>query len=635
MKVQDKPQVMYVEEIASLEKQGLSFPLKTVLEENGFDVETISPAEIPRELVTLHRSDVLILNNISADRLSTKQLKNIENYVRDMGRGLVVIGGESAFGTGGYTDTALERVLPVEMTPRQRKDSVALFFVIDISGSMANYVETQQKIQLAIEGVGAGIRNVKDEDVAGIIGFNTEVYLISPLTSEHSTLRQAAANLRPRGGTTKMKDALHKAGEILEAADAKSKHIILLSDGKSKGEPSEFLNLARALTAAHIGITAIALGDADKTLLKDITEVGNGRFRYVQNVQELPVILMETVKETQRYIVQEPFQPILSAPDAPVLEGIGVPPLLHGYVATAEKEYAQVLIRSHRDEPILAAWNFGLGRAVAWTSDVKPAWAREWLRWENFGRLWGQLVNWTAPPDDEDANFEINASIQNGQGQVTVDTLRPSQETYHVHVAGPEGMHDIANMQQMTPTRYSGNFKITKSGAYIVTAQQESDARKRTETVSFAYPAEYAELHVNFELLKTLGIYEPSVSQMSQHSGEPIENRVSLTRMLLFIALILFILEMIVRQLSIASGYFSELRARLHRETAQNVPEMFTRLTEKKADVLTASNRQGTGTIQNKIVQKTPYFQNSPETEPGMDTAISRLLDAKRKAHQD
>ena len=101
---------------------------------------------------------------------------------------MVVIGGRRAYGPGGYTDTALERTLPVEMTPRERKDAVAIVFVLDTSGSMANYVGPRQKIQLAIEGVRTGIRNLDAEDAAGILGFNTDVHRISDLTSDHNGL---------------------------------------------------------------------------------------------------------------------------------------------------------------------------------------------------------------------------------------------------------------------------------------------------------------------------------------------------------------------------------------------------------------------------------------------------------------
>ena len=577
--IQDKPHALYVEgDLAHaaispsplLERDtGPNVEVQTVLEENGFIVETISPTELPVELVELQRSHVLILSNVSVERLSSEQLQSIENYVRDLGHGFIVIGGERAYGPGGYTDTALERILPVEMTPRERKDAVAIVFVIDTSGSMANYVEARQKIGLAIEGVRAGIRNLDAEDEAGILGFNVAVHTISDLTSDHDMLRQTVSRLKPTGGTTKMKDATKQAYEMLKANDAKRKHIVLLSDGKSDGDTSAFLDLAEQIAAAQIGITTIAIGDANKELLTQFAENGGGRAVFVENIQQLPAILTEAVRETQRYIVQEPFQPVIKAINESIVAGIGVPPPLHGYVATSEKETAQVFIQSHKNEPILVGWNVGLGKAIAWTSDAKPAWAKEWIPWHNFGKFWGQVINWTLPAADTGTDFDLRVSMHQGVAEVNIDTRSPSEASYKVHVVGPDRVNQSVDIQQITPTRYSGTFQTQDRGAYIVTAERAGDARRSVETLSLPYPAEYAEFQVDTASLRrlaagTAGIYEPTPVQIAAPAGTPVESQTSLTQALLVIAAILFVLEMILRRFSITNRYLTAFLTRFH-----------------------------------------------------------------------
>ncbi len=566
VKIQGEPRALYVE--ADMAQVG---PLKTVLEENGFNVEVKSPTEMPTELIELKRSDVLILSNVSADILSSDQLRNIENYVRDLGHGLVVIGGERAYGPGGYTDTALERVLPVEMTPREQKDTVAVLFVLDTSGSMANYVGGQRrKIDLAIAGIRAGIENLEEDDVAGIVSFSAgEVASddMSRLTSDRNVLLQGVQKLKPTGGTTLMMEAVDKASEILKADDAKRKHIILLSDGKSDDAASDFLELAERIAAARISITAIAIGDTNKELLTQLVETSNGHFVEVQNLQELPTVLMEAVRETQSYIVQELFRPVITVPDMPIVSGIGTLPQLHGYTATTEKDVAQVFIRSHRDETVLSGWNFGLGKSIAWTSDA-TAWAKEWVSWDNFGKFWGQVVNWTLPTAEAGADFDLVLSLQQGVIEVRIDARDPSQASYKVRVAGPGETNSEVEMQQVTSTRYSGTFQIQDSGSYIVTAQHEGDEQKRTEVLSLPYPIEYAEFEVNTDLLKTLaagtgGVYEPTPTQIAAPAGVPIEKQVSLAQALLVTAAFLFVLEMIFRRYSIANRRIVELLGRL------------------------------------------------------------------------
>ena len=85
--------------------------------------------------------------------------------MRDLGRGLVMVGGPRSYGAGGYTDTALEETLPVDMgvRDREKQPDVALVVVIDKSGSMdACHCNT---FEGGMGGGGAGIAGVKKTDI--------------------------------------------------------------------------------------------------------------------------------------------------------------------------------------------------------------------------------------------------------------------------------------------------------------------------------------------------------------------------------------------------------------------------------------------------------------------------------------
>ena len=324
--------------------------------------------------------------------------------------------------------------------------------------------------------------------------------------------------------------------------------------------------------------------------------------------------MTEAVRETQRYIVQEPFRPVIAAPSEPVVEGIGTPPELHGYIATTEKDTAQVFIRSHKDEPILAGWNIGLGKAVAWTSDVKPAWAKEWIPWRNFGKFWGQVINWVLPAADADAGFDLTVSHRQGAAEINIDTRTPSQATYEVRVAGPNGTSEPVEMQQMTLTRHNGAFQIHDRGSYIVTAQREGGGPKRTKALILPYPSEYAEFEVNTNLLKTLasetdGIYEPTSTQIASPAGTPVEKQVSLAHTLLIAAALFFVLEMILRRYSIANKHLAELFERLRGQS-----------TDKSV-----AGQMDTPPSTQRVTEDTVSVQST-------ETSMTRLLAAKRRA---
>ena len=648
-RVYGTPHILYIEG-----NTGRAELLKTVLEMNHLAVEVLSPSEFPTDFVTLQNSDAMILSNVSADELSTLQMEHIESYVRDLGKGLVVIGGDRAFGRGGYHDTPLEQVSPLEMTPRQKKESLALMLVVDASGSMANYIGPDQKIQLALEGVRASIRALDDEDRVGVIAFAAKIRMDHPPTTAHEEILRQVGKLRPGSGT-KMYPALEKAYERLQTVDAKQKHILLLSDGKSEGD---FIPLAKRIAADKMTLSTIAIGDADRELMKAVAEAGRGGYRDVRNISELPKIMADEVRQTQQYTVQEPFQPIINDGDYPMLAGIDRVPKLYGYIATSEKELAQTYIHSHEDHPILAGWNYGLGRSVAFTSDVKPGWAVDWIEWENFGKFWGQVVNWVLPSTDEANDFDLKATHQNGRGELlinTASTIATHGITFEARIARPNGEGEVVELRRVTPTQYSGEFPVRERGSYLVTAQKKRDGQVEStdyESVVLSYSTEFAEFETNRRLLnelasRTNGIFEPSPRQIAQHRGTAIEHLKPLSFALLMISVILFVLEMILRRFSIASGYLTELKAQLkslrHRDDHTSSPTL-SRLRQKKTTLTEEASTTSSDFVPFSAAQlgyqrrsesdSVSKRGTSADPQPTTTGDLGRLLQAKNRAHR-
>ncbi len=647
-RVYGTPHILYVEGDA-----GQTDTLKTVLEMNSLAVKVLPPSEFPTDLVTLQNSDAIILSNVSADELSALQMEHIESYVRDLGKGLVVIGGDSAFGRGGYHDTPLEQVSPLEMTPRQKKESLALMLVVDASGSMANYIGPDQKIQLALEGVRASIRALDDEDHVGVIAFAAKIKKDYAPTTDHEKILHGVGQLRPGSGT-KMYLALERAYERLQTIDAKQKHILLLSDGKSEGD---FIPLAKRIAADKITLSTIAIGDADRALMKGIAEAGG--YRDVRNISELPKIMADEVRQTQKYTVQEPFQPIINDSDYPMLAGIDRVPKLYGYIATSEKELAQTYIRSHEDHPILAGWNYGLGRSIAFTSDVKSGWGGAWIEWDNFGKFWGQVVNWVLPSTIGVADFDLTVTHRSGRGEVLIDTAPTTTThglTFDVRLARPNAEGEVVELRRVTPTQYSGEFLVRERGSYLVTAQKNREGQVEGtvyESLVLPYPAEFSEFETNRQLLnqlasRTNGIFEPSPKQIVQHDGPAIEHLKPLSFTLLKASLILFVLEMILRRLSIASGYLVELKTQLgsfHRRGEHASSPTLSRLRQKKATLTEETAVPSSDFVPSSVSQFGYQRENASDSvskrhlsanpQPPTTGDIGRLLQAKGRAHRN
>ncbi|GAI46787.1 unnamed protein product, partial [marine sediment metagenome] len=100
-----------------------------LLEKKEFQCEIRSIFNAPSSLDELQDYDACILDNISTFQLSQHQLNLFSRYIRDLGRGLIAVGGVNSFGLGGYQATVLEEVLPVYAGIQQKLISPTLSLV--------------------------------------------------------------------------------------------------------------------------------------------------------------------------------------------------------------------------------------------------------------------------------------------------------------------------------------------------------------------------------------------------------------------------------------------------------------------------------------------------------------------------
>ena len=110
------------------------------------DVRPASGA--PNDFADLQSYDLVMIDNVPATDLSPEQMKLLSSYVRDFGGGFIMLGGDQAFGLGGYFRTPIEDILPVQCDFQKEKEnpSLGMLLVMDRSGSM-----TGPKIEMAKE----------------------------------------------------------------------------------------------------------------------------------------------------------------------------------------------------------------------------------------------------------------------------------------------------------------------------------------------------------------------------------------------------------------------------------------------------------------------------------------------------
>ncbi|HTK44903.1 MAG TPA: VWA domain-containing protein [Patescibacteria group bacterium] len=573
--------------------EAIAVELVKALRTEGQLVDSVVPEALPTDFSSLLTYDSIVVVDVPRLRFTDKQLLALQTYVRDLGRGLVMVGGPDAYGAGGYTKTPMEETLPVDMgvRNRQKEPDIALVVVIDKSGSMdachcnsfnggmggGGQLQGVRKVDIGKEAILRAAAALTARDELGVVAFDESAHWVVQTTplGDIGDLQGQIAGINPLG-TTNIYSGLDQAVQSLEKTTATRRHIILLTDGWSRS--GEYDQILQRMKAAGITLSTVGAGGGANPFLEQLAKQGGGRFYAAQNVASIPdIFLKETQQVAGQQIVEEPFFPIQTS-TSPILRGLesGLPKLL-GYNGTTIKSAAQQVLVSARDDPILAQWQYGLGRAVAWTSDSTGRWARNWVGWNGFGRFFSQLVGWTFP-GEESGGIEASFETLAGRTRLHVESVetdgspRDFYRTMAV-VVGPDLAPHEVSLDQVAPGVYETDLGEIESGAYAVRiSQMRPGAPALGRTVGLVEPvaAEYRLLGVNQPLLAALraatGGGEIALpTDPWRHDLKVTSSFTELWPWLLILALLLWPLDIALRRVSIGRRELADARAAVAR----------------------------------------------------------------------
>src|SRR5215471_17665819 len=449
--IKPKARVLVVEE-----RQNEGAAIENTLRNAQMNVD-IRPPEGLGTLANLNPLSAIILNNISATSLTLDQQKTLSNYVSTGGHGVVVLGGMTSYALGGYAGTTLEDMLPVLAQPPEKREGaqIALVLVIDRSASMGLDNGGVTRLGMAKEAAILTASALKPDDILGVMAFDRQNHwLVRPDTLQHvspQTISDDISSLTAEGGTG-LFQALKEADDVLRATPADLKEIVLVDDGQA--EDVRYDDLLTKIRQDKIGLSIVSMGDdVDTTLMSKLARAGEGRFYQTARLRDIPrVITQEAALAKRAAVVEATIQPQLLSP-SPILRGIAPSaiPTLSGHIATTPKDAAEVILASDEGEPLLAQWHYGLGRVVAWTSDVGTRWTTGWTRWDQNARFWEQLVRWAmGPPIDRD--YKVDVSRVGDEARVNVQDVRDGafadNQQLVLTLTAPGGVTSQAPMRQ-------------------------------------------------------------------------------------------------------------------------------------------------------------------------------------------
>ncbi len=558
--ISGEPRILYIEG----EMRSRHY-LERALRDEDFDVRTRSPAGMPTSLDEIDEFDLILLSDVRADEFTSQQMDLLDAYVRRLGGGLIMAGGEDSFGPGGWQQTPVERLMPVSFESQEQRDtpSLALLLVIDRSGSMAQH----RRMELAREGARAAVNELPDDAEIGILAFDHEVVTVSRLQTVANRARiiNQIDRIQIRGGTD-IALALEEAYDKLVFHPAAMRHVILLTDGISP-ENNIFTETLPAMRIENITVSTVAVGEgAETSLMRRVADRGNGRFYYTTRPHDVPRIFIdETRAVSHSSLIEEPIRAQVSS-RSQVLSGIqwDRSPYLLGYVSTTPKSQAEILLATDSGEPLLARWRVGLGKTAVFTSDLKNRWGAQWVRWSGYPQFWAQLIRDTMRTDDRD-HLPMHAFLDQDRGRVVVDAIGPDDRfindlTSTIEVTDPEGESRTYELYQIAPGRYETTFELDAFGSYEITAHHERDgatfATSQT-SLSYPYPRGLSFTEPNTELVTQAvqladGIIDPTPAQIFDPDGEEVRYRRHLWPYFAGLALLLLLLDLGLRRIRLS-----------------------------------------------------------------------------------
>jgi uncharacterized membrane protein/uncharacterized protein (UPF0212 family) len=559
--VEEKAKILYLEGATSVASY-----LSSALSEAGFEVVV---QNIVPQYDELKSFDALIVSDMPAAKITPNSMRDIKRYVQDFGGGLIFAGGENTFGDEGYSGTVIEDILPAEFKAQEKRKDIALVIAIDRSYSMKG-----RKIEYAKEAARASLDLLEEQHFFGVVAFDSQPYVPVPVEPVRSKRKAEALVSRIQAsGQTNIYPALGIVYRLLKDLEVPTKHVILLSDGDTA--PNQYERLLTRMKDSNIVLSTVTIGEGGNPgLMRELADWGGGRNYLALSAESIPQIFTEeTKKVVGTSLVEEAILTVLQQPIGS-LSGIDLQsaPPLKGHVAVKAKDTAETILVTQQGAPLLTRWQYGLGKTVFFTSDVKNRWSADWIQWDGYGKFWSQLTRSVLKQlgsttvffsGERQSNAAIfNLTLLNDEGEYR-NKLSPE-----LNLSIGDEVQSV-DMSQIGPGQYQ--LRVPFVGQQAISASLKSKGGISSEVVDMAgsrsifpgFPDEYRFSGPDLDLLSVVAVatggeLDAKAEDVFMPGEDSVQKRVALWPFLMLIALLSYLLDIFVRRSSIAWKRFSD-----------------------------------------------------------------------------
>ena len=547
--------------------------LAVSLGEKDIEVVKMQSNQLFSSLAELQAYDCVVLANVPRANgvLSTNvedtasftddQIQMLVRNTEQFGAGLLMIGGPNSFGAGGWSNTELEKAMPVDFQIKNAKVRAVGALAMMMHASEIAQGNYWQKV-IGIE----ALKVLGPMDYCGVAHWDNfgskedwlwrdkkGAGLVQVGTSQKSMM--AKLDRMQPGDMPDFEPAMMMTYRELFKCPASVKHAIIISDG----DPSPPGASVGMFKKAKIKVSTVAVGahgTIEDTRLRGIAEATGGKFYRATNPKALPRIFQIEARRVARPLVKEDANGIpVGIVDRrhEMVAGIeGDPPPITGFVLTQVKEnpLVEVVMRASgvkdagpENTTILARWIFGAGKTAVITTDAGQRWALPWQKWDSYDKLYTQVIRDVMRPVNEQADYTIATDVKDGKVRVVITALGKKEGEFLNFLdmsavgTGPKMESISMPIRQEAPGRYVGELPATEAGSYLLAINPGKGPDGKPQPplltgVNVPYSAEFRERETNEALITTLASLRPKGGEQGKIiNGDLIPEKTSIDKL--------------------------------------------------------------------------------------------------------
>jgi hypothetical protein len=312
------------------------------------------------------------------------------------------------------------------------------------------------------------------------------------------------------------------------------------------------------MKAEGITLSAVSVGqDSDKVLLKRLAEDSGGRYYYSDEFTDLPKIFTkETFMAGKKYINDEEFYPVIGSGGS-ILQGISELPSIGGFINSTGKPRADVTLYAKDKAPLLASWQYGLGRSIAYLSDYNGHWSSKLINTDEGVRLFRNMMSY-ALRKQVGSDITVAVEPMGDKSRILVGLPYLSEEkTIEAKIISPDMTQTDAQLKIVSPGKYEGEIPVSDTGAYIMNLETLVNQEEGVIVTGFniPYSPEYDIRNIAQGKVKLMKIAELTGGRFIENMDdvfEPLPQRVyesyNIGGIILILAIILLLMDIASRR---------------------------------------------------------------------------------------